>query len=115
MGENGEGEREREGGRLEVRRLSAVCLSLLSPRDGPGGNEGVKYSGKVQERRTFSDVKQLQRWDATRGTPLLLKNPSVCFDIHLKQRNTDFAENLVLKNIHLSVMQILRQSLMNVG
>lgn len=61
-------------GRIEVRRQSAVYLSLLSPRDGPGVNEGVKYSGKGQERRTLSDVKQLQHWDATRGTALLLKN-----------------------------------------
>lgn len=52
--------RGKEGGRIEVRRHSAVYFSLLSPRDGPGVNERVKYSGKGQERRTLSDVKQLQ-------------------------------------------------------
>lgn len=66
--------RGREGGRIEVRRQSAVYFSLLSPGDGPGVNEGVKYSGRGQERRTLSDVKQLQRWDAARGKALLLKN-----------------------------------------
>lgn len=93
--------RRRGAGRTEVRQ--SCDLSLLSPGDASGVNKGVKYSGKGQGRRTLSDVKQLQRWDATRGRALLLKKRhlSVCFDIHFKQRKTDFAEILVPKNIHL--------------
>lgn len=95
--------RGREDGRIEVRRQSAVYLSLLSPRDGAGVKEGVKYSGKGQKRRTLSDVKQLQRWDATRGTVLLLTNairPSALIFIWSWGTLT-FLRTFFWKNIHL--------------
>lgn len=66
--------RGREGGVAEARRRRAAYLCPSSPRDGPGVNEGVKYSAEGLERRTLSDVKQLQRWAATPGTEPLLKN-----------------------------------------
>lgn len=111
--------RGREGGRIEVRRQSAVYFSLLSPGDGPGVNEGVKYSGKGQERRTLSDVKQLQRWDAARGTALLLKNairPSALIFIWSRGTLTFLRTSFwKTSTSDVSVMQILHHSLMNVG
>lgn len=59
--------RGREGG-------GAAYLCPFSPRDGAGVKEGVKYSAEGLERRTLSDVKQLQRWATTPGTEPLLKN-----------------------------------------